>query len=74
MVFLFIKRKIRINPIITAPKLIIITDIIFRSAFSGKKPDCRHSRENGNPWFDRLTMHPELVEGLDSRFRGNDTR
>ncbi len=26
----------------------------------------RHSRESGNPWFDRLTMHPELVEGLDS--------
>ena len=24
-----------------------------------------HSCEGRNPWFDRLTMHPELVKGLD---------
>ncbi len=35
---------------------------------------------SGNPWFDRLTMsekltmHPELVEGLDSCFRRNDIK
>ena len=38
------------------------TGLSFRTRLSSRKWGMR------NPWFDRLTMHPELVEGLDSRW------
>ena len=38
-----------------ADKKIILNNCVIPAAFL-----------SGNPWFDRLTMHPELVEGLDS--------